>query len=206
MRKFIQSIPVYFICIAVIAVIITSFGQAEAQRSRDRWQQPEKVMDVIGVKQGMVIGEAGAGDGYFTFKLAERVGDKGKIYANEIDRRGLKSITRHCEREGITNIETVLGKVDDPLFPSDSLDMVFMAQVFHHLDKPVEFLQNIKPYLKSGAFLVMVENEPAKSNNSARHYMPKDKLLKKVSETDFELDRIETFLSRDNIYIFRLKK
>ncbi len=74
------------------------FGQ-----SRDTWQQPEKVMDKIGVKPGMVIGEAGAGHGYFTFKLAERVETEGKIYANDISQTALDAINL----SSIKNIHTV---------------------------------------------------------------------------------------------------
>ena len=74
---------------------------------RDSWQKPEKVMDAIGVKPGMIIGEAGAGSGYFTFKLAKRVGDTGKIYANDISQWALNRLKNRCEREKVENIEII---------------------------------------------------------------------------------------------------
>ena len=93
---------------------------------RDAWQQPEKIMDAVGIKEGMVIGEAGAGSGYFTFKLSKRVGESGTIYANDIDDDGLDDIKEKCLEREIQNIKTIKGKIDDPLFPSGELDMIIM--------------------------------------------------------------------------------
>jgi len=175
-----------------------------AQSSRDAEVQPEKLMDAIGVKPGMVIGEAGAGEGYFTFKLSRRVGEIGKIFANDIVQRVLNVIDRRCEREGITNITTILGKVEDPLFPENELDMVFMIAAFHDFEKKVEWLNNVKPSLKPEGTLVIVEMDPDKRGRSSSHLMTKEEILETVKKSDFKLDRIETFLTNHNIYIFKL--
>lgn len=172
---------------------------------RDTWQQPGKVMEVIGVRQGMVIGEPGAGKGYFTFKLARKVGPTGKIYANEIDEECLDAINEQSRREGFNNIVTIRGKVEDPLFPDGQLDMVFMCYVLHDLSKPVSFLKHLKPDLKPGAVLVILERDPGKYPSAAGHFFKKEKLLKVVKRAGYKLVRTETFLSRDNIYIFRVE-
>ena len=104
---------VELIVIAVCVLLGTTVGQS----SRDAWQQPEKIMDVVGIEPGMVIGEAGAGDGYFTFFLSERVGETGHVFANDIVKSKLAGIERTCERDSITNITTIFGEPDDPLFP-----------------------------------------------------------------------------------------
>lgn len=174
-----------------------------SEANRDEWQQPEKVMDAIGVKPGMVIGEAGAGEGYFTFKLARRVGPTGKIYANDISDDALDTLGEHIEDESITNIETIRGEVEDPLFPAGGLDMAFMCYVLHDLSKPVAFLKNLKPSLKPGATLVILERDPGKYPGSRWHFWKKEKVLRVVKDGGFKLVRIETFLSRDHIYIFR---
>ncbi len=175
-----------------------------AQSSRDAQVQPEKLMDAIGVKPGMVIGEAGAGSGYFTFKLSRRVGETGKVYANDIVQRVLNVIDRRCEREGITNITTILGRVEDPLFPENELDMVFMIAAFHDFEKKVEWLNNVKPYLKPGGTMVIVEMDPDKWGRGYSHLMTKKEILDTVNKSGFKLDRIETFLPRHNIYIYKL--
>jgi ubiquinone/menaquinone biosynthesis C-methylase UbiE len=175
-----------------------------AQSSRDAQVQPEKLMDAIGVKPGMVIGEAGAGRGYFTFKLSQRVGETGKVYANDIVQRVLDVIDRRCEREGITNITTILGRVEDPLFPKGKLDMVFMIAAFHDFEKKAEWLHNVKPCIKPGGTLVIVEMDPDKWGRGYSHLMTKKEILDTVKKSDFKLDRIETFLPRHNIYIYKL--
>jgi predicted methyltransferase len=101
----------------LLASVLVLRSDALDDAERDARLQPERVMDAIGVRPGMVIGEAGAGRGYFTFKLARRVGAQGKVYANDIDRGALDHIRQVCRDENIANVETVVGEVEDPLFP-----------------------------------------------------------------------------------------
>ncbi len=170
-------------------------------QDRDTWQQPEKVMDVIDVKKGMVIGEPGAGEGYFTFKLAKKVGKSGKIYANDINESKLETINERAKTENINNIKTILGNVSDPLFREIKMDMIIMVYVLHDLEKPVEFLKNLKSNLKPKAKLVILEQEPEKTGDY--HFIEQKSLLKIVKDAGFRLHRTETFLAKDNIYIFK---
>src|SRR5512137_87594 len=88
----------------LIAAFITTWGLAQyANPSRDKIEQPEKVMEATGVKPGMVIGEIGAGQGYFTFWLAKGVGGSGKVYANDIDASALAAIERRRGAEKVAN-------------------------------------------------------------------------------------------------------
>lgn len=193
------------ILILLILAVLLPQLKAGQNTYRDRELQPEKLMDTIGVKPGLIIGEGGAGQGYFTFKLADRIGPTGKIYANDISTRALSSIRSRCEREGVTNIETIQGEVDDPLFPKD-LDMIFMVAAFHDFEKPGLWLENAISSMKPEATLVIVEKDPERYTRDSGHHMTKDEILDTVKQADFELVRVEMFLERDNIYIFRLKK
>ena len=178
-----------------------------AQRSgRDAWQQPEKIMDNVGVKPGMVIGEAGAGSGYFTFHLARRVGSIRDECLPMISKRVSSiKINRKCEEQGVKNITTILGKEADPLFPPDRLDMVIMMKAFHHFDEPAEWMKNVIPSMKPGAPMVIVDVDPERSGDSKDHFMTRERLLAAMADTDFKLERVETFLEKDNIYVFRLE-
>jgi len=189
--------------IAVFSLALYVFPQADV---RDRYHQPDKVMDAVGVRPGMVIGEVGAGGGYFTFHLSRRVGDSGKIYANDISTRALASLRRKCEAEGISNIETIAGQVEDPLFPDDALDMVFIVNAFHDLARPVELLNNLVPSLKPGAPVVIIDRDPDKVGGYNRHVLTQEEVLEHIRSSDFDLDRIETFLSQHNIYILKYLK
>lgn len=163
-------------------------------------------MDAVGVEPGMIIGEAGAGNGYFTFPLAERTGNTGKVYANEISQRFLDEIQSRAQREQINNIVTVLGDTEDPLFPQNNLDMIIMVLVLHHLEKPLEFMENLKKYMNADTRLVIIEKN---TQNDRAHYpafMSKKQILNTMEKTNYELERTETFLSDDTIYIYKLKE
>ena len=175
------------------------------QGDRESWQPPDKIMDSIGVKEGMEIGEVGVGQGYLTFHLADRVGDTGKIYANEIDAQSLKIIETRIISDNIQNIETVLGEVQDPLFPKKDLDMIVMVYVLHCLDKPTEFMGNLEKYLSENGRLVIIERNTLKERAHPPAFMTNKQILASISEDDFELERKVTFLPKDTIYIFRIK-
>jgi ubiquinone/menaquinone biosynthesis C-methylase UbiE len=160
-------------------------------------------MDAIGVEPGMVVGEIGAGRGRYAVHLAQRVGNGGKIYANDIDEHSLAYLKRRSERDGITNIETVLGKVADPCFPPSEMDIAFIINTYHHLNEPVAVLRNTIPALKPGGILAIVEHDPEKMGAEfARSTTSKEVLVKQAKEAGYDLVKVDTFLERDNIYIF----
>jgi ubiquinone/menaquinone biosynthesis C-methylase UbiE len=185
---------------------VPSLRAAIQSDSRDKIEQPEKVMEATGVKPGMAIGEVGAGRGYFTFWLARGAGETGKIYANDIDSSALSYIERRSADEKVANIETVLGTVDDPSFPPASLDMVFMVNSFHDLERPVELLANLRPCLKPDATVVLMDRDPAKASDPSRHFLTRAEVEETVGRSVFELVRVETFLRDHNLYILRAKK
>ena len=171
-------------------------------------------MKAIGVRPGMTIGEIGAGRGRYTVHLARGVGEKGKILANDIDTNALSILRERCKRDNIGNVETILGEEEDPLFPAKSLGMAFMVWVFHGLDKPAPLFKNLKPSLKSGAPLVIVdpidseidlENEFAGEEIAPDRLSIKGRVEKAAEEAGFEIIRLETFLPKDYIFILQVK-
>ena len=194
-----KKVIIFFLSFGVVAVLLVLNLGAHI---RDTWQKPDKVLEVIGVKPGMVIGEPGAGRGYFTLKLARKVGPAGKIYANDIVQSYLDTIKDKARKEKLANIVTIKGEVTEPLFPEGELDMVFMSLVLHDLTQPAAFLKNLKPSLKPNAPLVILERSPEKTNDTSGHFWKREKILKTVKAAGYKLDRIETFLPKDNIYIY----
>jgi ubiquinone/menaquinone biosynthesis C-methylase UbiE len=167
-------------------------------------QPPVKIMDAMGLKPGMVIGDIGAGRGRFTVWFADRVGDKGKVYANDIVERSLRHLEQRCERLGFTNVITCLGTVVKPNIPDKVLDIAFMINVYHHLEKPVELLKNIVPTLKPDGTLIIVEHDPVKSGYQTES-TSEEELVQQANQAGYKLERMETFLARDNIYFLKKK-
>jgi ubiquinone/menaquinone biosynthesis C-methylase UbiE len=186
----------------IIGICLAAVPPQDSQR--DVWQQPERIMDTLKITPGMVIGEGGAGEGYFTFHLSTRVGETGRIYANDIDKTSLAKIIARAKRENRSNIITIVGKVDDPLFPLGALDMVVIMNAFHDFDEPVAWMKNVVSSMKLGALLVLIERDPDKMGSGWHHFMTKETVLARMNETSFRLVTIYTFLQRDNIYVFTL--
>jgi len=196
----------FFLSSAALLLSQSSLTEGSEQYTNRR-QPPDKVMDAIGVKAGMVIGEVGAGKGRYTVHLADRVGNAGKIYANDIDQGSLEYLRDRCKRLGLNNVEIIHGKVDNPLFPKASLDMAFMILTYHHLAEPVALLKNLIPSLKPSATVVIVDPDPEKDKDRAgKESTSEEKMRKEAGEAGFELARIETFLERDNIFVIRVKQ
>src|SRR5512138_2587676 len=175
----------------ILLAVIAAPGEPQFHNpSRDARDQPKKAMELAGVKPGMVIGEIGAGRGYFTFWLSRGVGATGKVYANDIDRSALDSIER--------------GAVEDPRLPAGALDMVFMVNAFHDLASPIELLVNLRPALKPGATVVIMDPDPARTGD--RHFLSREKVGEIVGRSVFELVRVETSLREHNLYILTARK
>ncbi len=178
------------------------FHIEEWEKGLNRRQPPVRIMDSIGLKPGMVIGEIGAGTGRMTMWLASRVGPSGKVYANDIDKAALEHLQMRCERDGFQNVEIIIGETEDPKLPDGALDIAFMINVYHHLDNPVPLVSNILPGLKPDGILAIVECTPEKVDWGEEHGCAHRKdMIKQLKEAGFEVVRIETFLNEDNIYI-----
>jgi ubiquinone/menaquinone biosynthesis C-methylase UbiE len=172
------------------------------EQSANAVQPPELVMDLIGVRPGLIIGEVGAGRGRVTVHLAARVGDQGKIYANDIDPAAIEYLKERCRRQAISNVEVITGLVDDARFPKNSLDLVFMAYVFHHVEKPVPLLRSLMPSLKPWGFVAMAEPKPGDTEKNAR-MLTRERVGQEAKEAGFQLDAVIQGRLRDNIFVLR---
>jgi ubiquinone/menaquinone biosynthesis C-methylase UbiE len=191
--------------LAAVAAVISAQTVEYGERQTNERQPPDKIMDAIGVKAGMVIGEIGAGRGRYTVHLAARVGPSGTVYANDINADGLAHIRERCSKDGLANVETILGRSDDPLFPAGKLDMIFMVLTYHHLSQPVEMLKAMVPSLKPGATVVVIDPDPVKDHDPGPESTSKEEIERDAAAAGYELVRVETFLARDNIFVLRVK-
>lgn len=118
------------------------------QPDREVWQRPDRIMDELGIGEGSVVADLGAGGGWFTVRLARRVGPNGKVYAEDIQREMIVAIGRRVESEGLgARVETILGTPSDPLLRS-RVDAVLIVDAYHEMEQPVSLLRNVARSLK----------------------------------------------------------
>jgi SAM-dependent methyltransferase len=131
----------------------------------NRLLPPDQIMDAAGVTQGMVVAEIGSGRGRFVVHLAIRVGEVGKIYAQDIDKGALRHVEYRCEKWGLNNVETLRGDITDPKLPPAEMDLVFVVSSYHHFEDPVPLLEKARAALKTDGRLVIAEWLPWNKND-----------------------------------------
>ena len=124
---------------------------------RDAWQKPDQIMDTLGIADGAVVADLGAGGGWFTIRLARRVGPNGIVYAEDIQHPMIEAIQRRVEREGLRNVRTVNGTSDDPRLPAGTVDAVLIVDAFHEMEAPVALLRNVARALKPQGRLGIID-------------------------------------------------
>ena len=131
-------------------------GQLEGP-DRDAWQRPELIMDELGIGEASVVADLGAGGGWFTIRLARRVGPNGKVFAEDIQPEMIESIRRRVEREQIAWVHPVLGTPTDPNL-KEPVDAVLIVDAYHEMEAPTVLLRNVARSLKPNGRVGIVEH------------------------------------------------
>jgi ubiquinone/menaquinone biosynthesis C-methylase UbiE len=140
-------------------------------------------MDLLGIKQGSGVADLGAGSGWFTVRAATRVGATGTVYAEDINPEAIKYIGERVKKEKIGNVHVLLGTPDDPKLPPQSVDAVLMLKVYHEIAHPAALLANLKPALKPGAMVGIID----RNGNGADHGLNADIVKREMQAAGFKL-------------------
>jgi ubiquinone/menaquinone biosynthesis C-methylase UbiE len=124
---------------------------------RDLWQRPDQIMDAMGIADASVVADIGAGSGWFTIRLARRVGPQGLVYAEDVQKEMITALSRRVSREGFHNVRPVLGLGNDPRLPAGSFDAVLMVDAYHEVEDRVSMLSNLAKSLKPQGRLGIVD-------------------------------------------------
>jgi SAM-dependent methyltransferase len=173
---------------------------------REQEEHPDAALDAIGIVKGSTVADIGAGVGYMTWRLAERVGPRGKVYGNDIQPEMLSQLRRNMEQRHLSNVEPLLGAIDDPKLPAHSVDLVLMVDVYHEFSEPQAMLRHIRESLRPDGRLVLLEyrgEDPAVPIRP-EHKMTIDQVKAELGPEGFRLDRVSEVLPRQHILIFKL--
>lgn len=171
---------------------------------REIEEEPDKALDALGPLTGLTVADVGAGSGYFTVRLASRVGPKGRVYANDLQPEMLKMLAARLAREKVQNVTLVQGITDDPKLPASTVDLVLMVDVYHELSEPQKMLRAIRAALKPGGRLVLLEyrkEDPAVPIR-LEHKMSIAEAKLELEAEGFLLGRIDDRLPRQHIFVF----
>jgi len=124
---------------------------------RDLWQRPDQIMDAMGIADASVVGDIGAGSGWFTIRLARRVGPRGLVYAEDVQKEMINATVRRVGREGFNNVKPVLGSKSDPHLTAASLDAVLLVDAYHEVEDRVSMLANLAKALKPAGRLGIID-------------------------------------------------
>jgi SAM-dependent methyltransferase len=141
----------------------TDLGLLETP-DRAAWQKPEQIMDALKIADSAKVADIGAGGGFFTVRLARRVGPNGIVYAVDVQPEMLEAIKRRVSREGLQNVEAVLGTETNPRLPAGALDAVLFVDSYQEVEEAdrLPFLRNIARSLKPGGRLGIVNYKPGR--------------------------------------------
>jgi len=138
---------------------VTSVAMADwlNRPQRESEEQPDRVIEALGIAPGSNIVDLGAGTGYFTWRLARRVGADGRIIAVDVQQGMLDRLRRNLEDRGVSNVKMVLGEPDDPQIPPNYADLVLLVDVYHELAQPEAIMEHVRRGLKPGGRVVVIE-------------------------------------------------
>ena len=127
------------------------------EQIRDDRREAATVMDLADIRPGMTVADIGAGEGYYTVRLAARVGEEGRVLAQDIDEDAIRRLGNRIERERLENVSIKLGAPDDPGLPEDSFDRIFLVHMYHEVAEPYAFLWRLRPALEEGGQVIVVD-------------------------------------------------
>jgi ubiquinone/menaquinone biosynthesis C-methylase UbiE len=155
--------------------------------ARDSVKEAQTVMRLADLQPGMYVADIGAGEGYYTVRLAPLVGKKGRVLAEDIVPQTRDTLAARVQRENLDNVAVRLGKENDPLLPAGSFDRIFMIHMYHEIQRPSEFLWHLRDALKSGGRIVVVDAD----RPTDRHGIPPKLLICEFAALGYGLTRFE---------------
>ncbi|PYR50275.1 MAG: SAM-dependent methyltransferase [Acidobacteria bacterium] len=167
-------------------------------------ESPDRAIDALRIKSGSTVADVGAGSGYMTVRMARRVGPAGRVYATDIQPEMLTLLRQRLVREGLSNVEPVLGQSDDPRLPAAALDLILMVDVYHEFSEPQKMLRRMREALKPDGRLVLLEYRKEDPSIPIRpeHKMTVAEAKMEVEAEGFRLTRVDELLPRQHILIF----
>jgi ubiquinone/menaquinone biosynthesis C-methylase UbiE len=165
------------------AVSLAGDTEFSTEAARDEAGEATKLMDWANIAPGTTVADIGAGEGYYTVRLASRVGTKGRVLAQDINRGALERLGQRIDRDRLDNVAIKEGGFDDPRLPANSFDRIFMVHMYHEIGEPYAFLWRMRPALRPGGQVIVVD----RSRPTNQHGMPPKLLFCEFDAVGYQL-------------------
>lgn len=172
--------------------------------ARDGYQKPAEVVAALALKPGAVVADIGSGSGYFTLRFAKAVGDTGRVFAVDVEPKMIEHVKERAARIGVKNVEPILAPPDDPKLPGQAVDLVFVCDTWHHVEKQEAYLAAVRRALAPSGRVVMIDyqKKPLPVGPSMETKIAREDLLKQMEANGFRLVKEHTFLPYQYFLVF----
>jgi ubiquinone/menaquinone biosynthesis C-methylase UbiE len=177
----------------VSPIVSASYSNEDA---RDSVREAQTVMDLADIEAGMYVADIGAGEGYYTVRLAPLVGRRGRVLAEDIVPETISALADRVTREDLHNVAVKLGNPNDPLLPDASFDRIFLIHMYHEIERPSEFLWNLRADLKKRGRVVVVDAD----RPTDRHGTPPRLLICEFAAVNYQLTRFERLQDSESYF------
>jgi ubiquinone/menaquinone biosynthesis C-methylase UbiE len=201
-RRSLRQIAV--VASAFAAATSVLFAQAPAT-SREVWQRPDDIIAALALTAGSNVADVGAGDGFFTARLARAVGPEGRVLAVDIDQKMLERLKQLVEKDKLSNVDVVGGESNDPQLPANSLDAVLIVNAYHEMAEHAAILEHIRKALRASGRLVIVEPITDKRRHQARevqvkaHELAPEYVVGELHSAGFRVERLDGAFSTNPV-------
>lgn len=185
---------------------VCGFGGCQAwleRPEREQEENPDGALDALKLKPGMIVADVGAGTGYMSLKLAQRIGPSGKVYAEDVQPQMLEKVRENAAKARASNIVTVLGSYTDPMLPKEGMDLILLVDVYHEFSEPQKMLRGIRAALKPDGRLVLLEYRKEDPSIPIRpeHKMSVAEVKAELEAEGFKMSQVIETLPRQHIII-----
>lgn len=197
--------------LVVAAIVLVAFAPALAKLDYSRfptrasWQLPDRVIEALDLAPGAQVADLGAGDGYFTFTLADAVGASGRVYAVDVEADIVDGLRARVTSRGYDNVEAVLGDYDDPGLPDREIDLVFLCNVYHHIDDRATYFSDLRRDLAPGARVAIIDigaEPPLRWLSPPDHSTDLETLVDEMAAAGYVVAGSFDFLPLQNFVVF----
>lgn len=200
-KKFILAILLVLISCNILYSSAEFFNKLASNED----MKPDKVIKVLNIKKTDHIADIGAGGGYYVYRFA-KIASKGIVYAVDINDDYLNYIRKSVKKQGLKNVIVIQGKENNPGLKKNSVDLIFLRTVYHHIENRVRYFNKLKSVLKKGGRIVIIDNLPTSNSDDFitryGHYSLKKTILSEMKKAGFNLKKEYTFIPGQSFFIF----